>query len=203
MMQNINLYQCEQKRRNGPRPRQMLLGWGLLFGVLLLHGGWQGWQLQQATRLASAAQARGQSLQAEFDSAQASFVEPQLDSLLPLQLAEQEHNNLQLQRLVAHLQSLSQQQSTGFVAPLAALSERHPPNGLWLNEIALRDGGSTLSLQGLTQDQQLLPLYLQSLGVSPVFHGREFARFELQRNDAGLLSFRLSSRLDEEGRRGE
>jgi hypothetical protein len=202
-MQNINLYQREQKRRSGPRPRQMLLGWGLLFGVLLLHAGWQGWQLQQSTRLASAAQARAQSLQADFDRAQASFVAPQLDPQLPLQLAEQEHSNLQLQRLVAHLQLLSQQQSAGFVAPLAALSERHPPNGLWLNEIALRDGGSTLSLQGVTADQQLLPLYLQSLGVSPVFHGREFARFELQRNAAGLLGFRLSSRLDEEARVGE
>jgi hypothetical protein len=200
MMQNINLYQLEQKRRSGPRPGQMLLGWVLLFALLLLHGGWQGWQLQQATRLANAAQARAQSLQAELDAAQASFIEPLLDPQLPLQLAQQEHRNLQLQRLVAHLQLLSQQQSAGFVAPLAALSERHPPNGLWLSEIALRDGGSTLSLQGVTQDQQLLPLYLQSLGVSPVFHGREFARFELQRNDAGLLVFRLSSRLDDEAR---
>jgi hypothetical protein len=203
MMQNINLYQREAKHRRGPRPRQMVLGWVLLFALLLLHGGWQGWQLQRVTQLASAAQVRAQQAQAELDAAQASFVEPQLDPQLPLQLAQQERSNLQLQRLVAHLQSLAQQQSAGFVAPLAALSERHPPDGLWLNEIALRDGGSTLSVRGLTQDQQLLPLYLQSLGVSPVFHGREFARFELQRNDAGLLSFRLSSRLDEEVRTHE
>lgn len=198
-MQNINLYQRETKQRRGPRPKQMVLGWVLLFAVLLLHGGWQGWQLQKVTQLADAAQVRAQNMQSEFDAAQASFVEPQLDPQLPLLLAQQEHSNLQLQRLVAHLRLLAQQQSAGFVAPLAALSERHPPSGLWLNEIALRDGGTTLSLQGLTQDQQLLPLYLQSLGVSPVFHGREFARFELQRDDAGLLSFRLSSRLDEEG----
>lgn len=198
-MQNINLYQRETKQRRGPRPKQMVLGWVLLFAVLLLHGGWQGWQLQKVTQLADAAQVRAQDMQSEFDAAQASFVEPQLDPQLPLLLAQQEHSNLQLQRLVAHLRLLAQQQSAGFVAPLAALSERHPPSGLWLNEIALRDGGTTLSLQGLTQDQQLLPLYLQSLGVSPVFHGREFARFELQRDDAGLLSFRLSSRLDEEG----
>jgi hypothetical protein len=202
-MQNINLYQREQKRRSGPRPKQMVLGWVVLFTLLLLHGGWQAWQLQRATTLASAAQARAQNLQDQLSAAQASFVEPQLDPQLPLQLAQQERGNLQLQRLVAHLQLLSQQQSAGFVAPLAALSERHPPNGLWLSEIALRDGGSTLSLQGMTEDQQLLPLYLQSLGVSPVFHGREFARFELQRNAAGLLGFRLSSRLDEEGKAGE
>lgn len=202
-MQNINLYQREQKRRSGPRPQQMVLGWLLLFALLLVHGGWQGWQLQRTTAIASAAQARAQSLQEQLSAAQASFVAPQLDPQLPLQLAGQEQSNLQLQRLVAHLQLLTQQQSAGFVAPLAALSERHPPQGLWLSQIALRDGGSTLSLQGTTQDQQLLPLYLHSLGVSPVFRGREFAHFELQRNDAGLLGFRLSSRLDEEGKTGE
>lgn len=202
-MQNINLYQREQKRRRGPRPKQMVLGWVLLFALLSVHAIWQGWQLQRATTLANTAQARAQNQQEQLSAAQAGFVEPQLNPQLPLQLAQQEHSNLQLQRLVAHLQLLAQQQSAGFVAPLAALSERHPPKGLWLSEIALRDGGSTLSLQGVTQDQQLLPLYLQSLGVSPVFHGREFARFALQRNDAGLLGFRLSSRLDEGGKTGE
>ena len=202
-MQNINLYQVEQKRRSGPRPKQMVLGWLVIFALLLTHAGWQGWQLQRATTLANTAQTNAQNQQDQLNAAQASFVEPQLDPQLPLRLAQQEHSNLQLQRLVAHLQLLTQQRSAGFVAPLAALSERHPPNGLWLSEIALRDGGSTLSLQGVTEDQQLLPLYLHSLGVSPVFRGREFARFELQRNAAGLLGFRLSSRLDEEGKTGE
>ncbi len=74
---------------------------------------------------------------------------------------------------------------------------------MWLSEIALREGGSNLSLQGFSQDQQLLPLYLQSLGVSPVFRGRAFAQFELQRNADGLLGFRLSSRLDDEGKAHE
>jgi hypothetical protein len=202
-MQNINLYQPQQKRRQGPRPKQMILGWGLLFAVFIVHAAWQAWQLQQATTLASATQRDAQALQAELSQATASFQQPQLDPLLPTQLAQQEQSNLQLQRLVAHLQLLSQQQSAGFVAPLAALSERHPPTGLWLSEIALRDGGSRLSLQGFSQDQQLLPLYLQSLGVSPVFQGRAFSHFELQRNAAGLLGFRLSSRLDDEGKANE
>jgi hypothetical protein len=202
-MQNINLYQRQPKRSHGPRPKQMFLGWGLLFALISVHASWQAWQLQQASTLASATQSRAQALQGEFSAASASFQEPQLDSLLPEQLAQQEQSNLQLQRLVAHLQLLTQQQSAGFVAPLKALSERHPPTGLWLTNIALRDGGSSLSLQGFTQDQQLLPLYLQSLGVSPVFRGRSFAHFELQRNAAGLLGFQLSSRLDDEGKAHE
>lgn len=197
-MQNINLFQVEAKRRDGPSPRQMTLGWILLFSLLLVHGAWQGWQLRQHSALASAAQLRAEQLQGELDRATANFQVPQLDTTLPQQLARQESANQQLQGLLSHLQLLGTQQRSGFALPLRALSERHPPSGLWLARIRLAAGGSQLSLQGFTQDQQLLPLYLQSLGVSPAFQGRTFADFELQRSDAGLLSFRLASRVNQE-----
>lgn len=197
-MQNINLFQVEAKRRAGPSPRQMTLGWILLFSLLLVHGAWQGWQLRQHSALASAAQLRAEQLQAELDRATANFQAPQLDTTLPQQLARQESANQQLQGLLSHLHLLGAQQRSGFATPLRALSERHPPSGLWLARIRLAAGGSQLSLQGFTQDQQLLPLYLHSLGVSPAFQGRTFADFELQRGDAGVLSFRLASRVNEE-----
>ena len=152
---------------------------------------------------ADAAQLRAQQLEGDFERAKGSFRAPQLDPSLPLQLAKQEAANQQLQRLVSHLQRLGAQQRSGFVAPLAGLSERHPPTGLWLSRIRLAEGGSQMSLQGFSQDQELLPLYLQSLGVSPVFSGRAFADFELQRNEAGVLSFRLASRLKDEGQEHE
>lgn len=192
-MQNINLYQVEAKRRDGPSPRQMTLGWILLLLLLLAHAGWQAWQLRQHTAHAAAAQALALQLEGQFDAAKLGFQAPQLDSELPLQLARQEAANQQLQRLVSHLQRLGAQQRRGFVAPLAGLSERHPPSGLWLQRISLGEGGEHMTLHGLAQDQQLLPLYLHSLGVSPEFSGRVFADFELQRNAAGVLSFRLAS----------
>ena len=39
----------------------------------------------------------------------------------------------------------------------------------------------------------MLPQYLQRLGQSPVFSGRDFARFDVQRGDDQLLHFDLSS----------
>ena len=48
-MQNINLYQVEHKRRDGPSPRQMTFGWVVLLVLMLLHAGWQAWQLRQHT----------------------------------------------------------------------------------------------------------------------------------------------------------
>ena len=122
-------------------------------------------------------------------------MEPVLDPQLPLDLAEQQAANQQLQRTLDYLKLLSAEQSAGFVAPLQALSERHPPDGLWLSRIELLNGGEAMRLQGYVQDQELLPQYLQRLGQSPVFQGREFARFELQRGDDQLLHFDLSSQV--------
>jgi hypothetical protein len=101
-------------------------------------------------------------------------------------------------RLIAYLQLLSSQRTSGFVAPLLALAENHPASGLWLSGISLREGGVHMRLQGLSQDQELLPAYLQRLGQSPVFSGREFARFDVQRGDDQLLHFDLSSQLKDQ-----
>ena len=120
-------------------------------------------------------------------------MEPVLDPQLPLDLAEQQAANQQLQRTLDYLKLLSAEQSAGFVAPLQALSERHPPDGLWLSRIELLNGGKAMRLQGYVQDQELLPLYLHSLGQSEVFRGRVLALFDMLRNPEGLLTFTSSS----------
>ncbi|WP_019341533.1 PilN domain-containing protein [Stutzerimonas stutzeri] len=192
-MQNINLYQRERRSGGGPRPRQMRLGAALVVAVLAIHGAWQGWQLHAAGQAAVFAEQQAAQAEARLDVVKADFREPTLDPQLPLQLAEREAENRELQRLADHLKTLDAQRSSGFSALLQGLADRHPPQGLWLTRIRLQAGGDELALQGLTQDQELLPLYLQSLGQSSAFSGRAFARFDLQRDDRDLLQFRLSS----------
>lgn len=199
-MQNINLYQLEPRRGGGPRPRQMRLGFALLMVVLITHGAWQGWQLRSASQAATSAERQAAEAVARLDVAKTSFREPTLDSTLPRQLAEREAENRELQRLADYLKALDAQRSSGFAALLQGLADRHPPNGLWLTSIRLQGGGDELALQGLTQDQELLPLYLRSLGQSTAFSGRDFAHFDLQRDDRDLLRFRLASQaLAEQG----
>ena len=199
MMQNINLYQRERRRSNGPRPRQMQAALALVALLLALHGAWQGWRLQAARDAASLAEQRASQAEAELGIVKADFREPTLDARLPVQLAEQDAENHQLQRLADHLRDLDAQRRGGFAPLLQALADRHPPRGLWLTRIRLQAGGADVGLQGLSQDQELLPLYLQSLGQSSAFSGRDFARFDLQRNEQDLLQFQLSSRLGAEG----
>lgn len=198
-MQNINLYQCERRSHGGPRRRHMLLGLALVASLLLVHGSWQAWQLREERKLAALAEQQATEVQSRLEIVKADYREPVLDVRLPAQLAEQEAENRELQRLADHLQALDTQRSSGFSPLLQALADRHPPRGLWLTHIRLQAGGSDLALHGLSQDQELLPLYLQSLGLSTAFSGREFARFDLQRDQQDLLRFRLASRASEEG----
>jgi hypothetical protein len=198
-MQNINLYQRERRRGGGPRPRQMRLGAALLVAALSIHGAWQGWQLHAARGVAMLAEQQAIQAEATLEAIKADFREPRLDPKLPQQLAEHEAENHELERLANHLKALDAQRSSGFAALLQGLADRHPPQGLWLTQIRLQSGGDDLALQGLTQDQELLPLYLQSLGQSTAFRGRDFAHFDLQRDKQDLLRFRLSSQAVEQG----
>jgi hypothetical protein len=193
-MQNLNLYQIEKAVRTGPHRPQLLGGLAILVLLCLGHGVWQGWQLRiGAARLAQAQNLEQQQLR-QLEEAKASFVQPVLDAQLPLRLAEMEAQNRALTCLVSYLQALARQQRSGFVAPLAALAEQHPPSGLWLKTITLHEGGAHIRLQGLAQNQQMLPEYLGRLGQNAAFKGREFARFNVQRGEDQLLHFDLSSR---------
>lgn len=193
-MQNVNLYQVERQRRAGPQRLQMLAGLCGLLALCLLHGAWQGWQLHRTGQQRAQAELAAQEQETRLAAMKAGFVEPQLDDSLPRELAAREADNRQLQRLLAYLQALASQQGSGFVAPLTALSEHHPEGRLWLNGIHLSEGGSEMRLQGRSQDQELLPRYLDALGRAPVFQGREFARLDVQRGEDQLLDFDLSSR---------
>lgn len=196
-MQNLNLYQVERKRRGGPRRMQMLLGLLVLALLCVLHAGWYGWQLHKGKAKLAQAESQAQQQENLLTAAQANFVAPQLDSRLPAELSAREADNRQLQQMIGYLQILASQRNIGFVAPLQALADQHPPSGLWLTSINLAAGGTQMRLRGRSQNQELLPEYLQRLGQSTVFKGREFARFDVQRGDDQLLQFDLSSRVED------
>ncbi len=193
-MQNINLYQAERRRSAGPQRVHILGGLCLLLALCLAHGVWQFWLASQAEQRLTQVESAAQEQEAQLEAMKAVFVESQLDTSLPGELAANEAGNRQLQHLLSYLRVLADRQNTGFVAPLAALAEHHPQGRLWLNGIHLAEGGTQLRLQGRSQGQELLPHYLDALGRSPVFEGREFARLDVQRGEDKLLDFDLSSR---------
>lgn len=192
-VQNLNLYQPEQGGGGQRSPLRLLLLGGLLLLLAIgADGAWQWWRIQQLQAASQASEQAAVQAEAELASLRQGFREPQADPRLPLQLASLEAGNRQLQQLAAHLQGLLAERSAGFSVPLDALAERHLP-GIWLSAIRFEQGGRELLLEGASQQPELLPGYLDSLGRSPAFAGRQFARFDLDRDDAGVLRFRLAS----------
>lgn len=196
-MQNLNLYQIDAPQSAGPRPRQMLLGLAVLACLLAVHGGWTAWHSHAGAQALAQAEQRSRQVEAELLARQANFQEPQLDARLSEQLSELESGNQRLKLLADHLLSLEARHRQGFAPLLAGLADQHI-DGLWLTRIHLRDGGRQMRLEGLAQEQTLLPRYLASLSGSPALQGREFAELQVRREDSGLLRFSLASEIETE-----
>lgn len=202
-IQNLNLYQPQRARRDGrPQRWQALLALAVLLLVICADGLWGYWRLQRMQAQAVVAEQAAVSAEAALAEAQRTFREPQPDPRLPQRLAALEASNRQLQQLADHLQQLLRERSGGFSPTLDALAEQHVA-GVWLQQIRFEQGGSELLLEGFGQTPALLPGYLHSLGRNPVFTGRQFARFDLDRDEAGVLRFRLASRAEPPSAGGE
>lgn len=202
-LQNLNLYQPLQAPARGVSPQAVLLLGGLMLLLAILgDGAWQLWRLHGLEGALVEARQAATEAEAELAAARRDFREPQADPRLPPRLASLERDNRELQRLSEYLQALQAERSAGFSPALDALAERHL-SGIWLSGIRLERGGRDLLLEGACQHSAQLPEYLASLGRSPTFAGRQFARFDLDRDDGGVLRFRLASQAAsaEEGRR--
>jgi len=190
---NLNLYQPLQAAADGRPPRAALqLAVLALLLAILLDGAWQLWRLQRFEGAASQAEQAAVQAEAELATARQNFRAPQADPQLPQRLADLERENRELLRVADYLRLLQAERSAGFSAALDALAERHL-GGVWLSAIRLEQGGRDLLLEGASQQPALLPEYLNSLGHSQAFAGRQFARFDIDRDDGGVLRFRLAS----------
>jgi predicted outer membrane lipoprotein len=86
---------------------------------------------------------------------------------------------------------------TGFSAHLAALGRQHP-DGLWLQQIRIGDGGRQVMIRGRATSAALVPQFIGALQAEPAFSGVSFERFEMKdpKDSAGPLSFALESGCD-------
>jgi len=66
----------------------------------------------------------------------------------------------------------------GFSAYFRALA-RQDLDGVWLTDIAIGDGGATLSLQGNALQGELVPQYMQRLAQEPAMKGKTFSTLEI------------------------
>jgi len=105
-------------------------------------------------------------------------------------------------RLTSLLAGKAEGNVTGFSSLLVPLA-RHHVSGLWLRQIALRQGGQELALQGRTLDAAKVPDYLQALREAAAYQGRRFGTFRMQRfPDGPGLGFIIATRCGEAASNG-
>lgn len=96
--------------------------------------------------------------------------------------------------LLDYLTQQSFGNSQGFSKTLRTLSQQKI-NNVWLTSFSLLDGGQTITLHGEALQSSQIPLYIDSLGKSPHFHGKQFSVFQLQQpeDNATRYTFKLHS----------
>jgi Tfp pilus assembly protein PilN len=97
-------------------------------------------------------------------------------------------------RLVERAGSVARASSEGFTPYLEGLA-RQSRDGLWLTGIQVNLIRDRLRLKGATTQGQRVPDYLQRLRQEPVFEGRRFERFGIDRSEeSAFLRFEVASR---------
>ncbi len=203
-MQQINLYQSASANE-GEGPSMIVIA--ALVGVVALgcisdYGSllWSKYKLSSELKEAEASAGK---IEQQLASFKADYREPVLDETLPKQLAKKQQDNALFTRAMAYVQTQLDTASKGFGNGLQALAEHHT-DGIWLTRIDLRQGGTQISLSGMTSEADTIPKYFGGLSQSDVFKGQRFTGLDIRRDEkqSSLLSFSLNATPEEAETKG-
>jgi len=180
-MQQINLYQdAFRPRREVVTSGQVLIGLGVLLGVLVLIGVWQGWRNSQLAAEVEALRQTVAAREARADELQQSAAQRRPDPRL-VETVKRLEGRVEIKRQVLTvLSGRSFGNTDGFVPQLTGLA-RQRIEGLWLTGLRLYDGGTRLDMTGNALRPELVPRYLQRLANEDIFAGTVFQTFRLDR----------------------
>jgi len=102
--------------------------------------------------------------------------------LLEAKLVSLQKQLKQQEAILAHLSNDELNPQKGFSPTLKSLSEQHIDR-VWLNNFSLRDGGQSITIQGSSNDSELIPEYIDSLAKSATFSGKQFSVFQMSSPD--------------------
>ncbi|MEX2126368.1 MAG: PilN domain-containing protein [Woeseia sp.] len=119
------------------------------------------------------------------------LAERNADPALVAELKRREREADDKSRVLDLLSGESVGNTDGFSAHLAALGRRHP-EGLWLTNIRIADGGRQLLLAGRTLHAGLVPKFLSELQAEPSLAGTAFATFTMAGDGSGTEPLRFA-----------
>lgn len=102
-----------------------------------------------------------------------------------------------LKQTVAILNNHDTVRSQGFSAYFQALANQ-PVSDVWLTVIHVDAAQQRINFEGSTFKTAKIPYFLQQLQQEPIFQGRAFAQFQIEKSEQvpNLMNFTLSTHLE-------
>lgn len=199
-MQQVNLYQDELKTQKINYSATVLVQVCLFLIVAFSAGaGFRYFQLQQHQASLVEEQQKQKLAMAELQKVQAELSLRKKDVALTKEINDKTKELSNKQKVLGILSRDEFGNTDGFIEHISGLA-RQRIDGLWLTQIRIAEGGTNVSLQGLTSRSSLLPKYLQRLSAEKAFSGTQFKSLVMARQEKKKqwLGFSLQNRKADE-----
>jgi hypothetical protein len=181
MMQQVNLFQPQFRRRKTVLPARLLLQL-LLVATVAMAGVYamQRVELARVEQQLAIATAEEQTATTQVEEMRVRFPERVKSQMLENELADLQLQLDELRQLADMLTCGALGNAAGLSPYFEALARQHV-EGTWLSGIEVGAGGRAVALDGHALAPEMVPLYLQQLGSEPSFAGKAFGELELTR----------------------
>lgn len=194
MRQEVNLYTADLRPRKEPLVLgQVALGLVVIVVIFVIAGAWLSHRQHVLLSKQVMLQNSVTALQADNDRLAKAVGALHVDPALRQSLKTLKNDLERRQRLLAQIHTLSGASQLGFSPYLTALA-RQSASDIWLREMVLDGATGDVTLSGRTTKAEAVPDYLERLRQEPVFKGKTFAAFSMQRDaHKPVLNFVLST----------
>ena len=201
MIQSINLYTEDMRPQRDLLTLPHLVAAALVaIAIVASASAYANWRAHQSSNLESIAESRAAELHAQVAADEKRLEGRVEDSALQADLEQLTAALRHRDQLVQRVEQLASRSAAGFSPYMLGLANQ-AVDGVWLTGMEIDRDTGDLVLKGLTSNGSLVPLYLEQLRSEPVFNGRRFRYFRLDRPEDGseILSFRVAAQVGNRG----
>ena len=197
MIQQVNLFQPIFRKQKKVFSAIAMLQVGLFVLLFfLLMGGYSLHQLRKMEAQEATAMQNLENLKKHLASLQTQTRDNATAKLLEEEISRMNREVSEKQQVAELLKQGPFNNTQGFSRHFEALAKQHV-DGTWLTDIKIANGGSSLSLDGITYAAELVPVYLQKLLQEEVFAGTTFNVLGMARSGTNKdeITFQVSTHV--------
>ena len=179
--QQVNLYKDELKNIKLKYSALTLIQLSIIIVIAFsLLGGFKVFQINSKQEFLTESKKTQDKLKADKEKFESS--KGKKDSALTKLITQKTKELAKKQKVLKILSQDEFGSASGFAGLVGGLA-KHRLEGLWLTRLRIADGGTNISLKGITTKANLLPKYLQRLSSENSFSGITFKYFAMDRNE--------------------